>query len=673
MASAKRSIDEADFEQPSCSKKARFDGERQSSASLLFSHQNAEIYNLNTPATLLNRSSQVLASHFNDNNECIPQEWFDWIQALVCVYLKPSLFLHFVVRGGGIVALRNNFSNIEFQPMLQKLFQTFCSSILPLRMFSSYRLEVERYRISLGIALDTDHCFHRLGLNDYRQLDFVRARNSDDPAFVNRDCSVLCLKFYRAIASGIPANLDLHLPALPLEIEKLISISQNKFLRFPVNNAPSANGLTLLEEFNRMPRREQCYKILHASQVAQLKLKYHVSMYLWFYLLSSEMFRTNSEMRMYKLYVYQGLAVSFAVFHCNYNATFEWLRRMRTCIIYPSDYIQWMLARQRVLSILGFIDEENVLFEHMWQEKRILPQSNMYKRFLTSHVGCVLRHCVNQLVELWCEKMVFKLGSGNRDTQHFLSVFDQTIRPMRDRLAKLEQILSESIACSYLPKSTQNFAKASLLAKKLILGELYAINDCPWKAKVMFRVLQNSLPPRTQKFSFEYLVEAYLLMPNYTNKRFDDFGVNYRRSLDKDEEKSDWKDHLITGNACFEKLCFLLTTGLHDKCRLLTMEYVDTCIRVFESVSGHQPHPRLALVMKVKDILNGCLKNNSCFVGTCSQQTEENASVMDASEISNLAELSDNQLFNYLIKRERPYIQDILAFGRQSIVNGNCV
>ena len=113
MASAKRSIDEADFEQPSCSKKARFDGERQSSASLLFSHQNAEIYNLNTPATLLNRSSQVLASHFNDNNECIPQEWFDWIQALVCVYLKPSLFLHFVVRGGGIVALRNNFSNIE--------------------------------------------------------------------------------------------------------------------------------------------------------------------------------------------------------------------------------------------------------------------------------------------------------------------------------------------------------------------------------------------------------------------------------------------------------------------------------------------------------------------------------------------------------------------------------
>ena len=103
------------------------------------------------------------------------------------------------------------------------------------------------------------------------------------------------------------------------------------------------------------------------------------------------------------------------------------------------------------------------------------------------------------------------------------------------------------------------------------------------------------------------------------------------------------------------------------------MEYVDTCIRVFESVSGHQPHPRLALVMKVKDILNGCLKNNSCFVGTCSQQTEENASVMDASEISNLAELSDNQLFNYLIKRERPYIQDILAFGRQSIVNGNCV
>ena len=35
------------------------------------------------------------------------------------------------------------------------------------------------------------------------------------------------------------------------------------------------------------------------------------------------------------------------------------------CIIYPSDYLQWMLARQRVLSILGFVDEENVLFEHL--------------------------------------------------------------------------------------------------------------------------------------------------------------------------------------------------------------------------------------------------------------------------------------------------------------------
>ena len=73
-----------------------------------------------------------------------------------------------------------------------------------------------------------------------------------------------------------------------------------------MTNIPSANGLTLLEEFNRMLCREQCYKILHVSKVAQLKLKYHASMYLWFYLLSSEMFWSNPKMRLYKLYVYQG-------------------------------------------------------------------------------------------------------------------------------------------------------------------------------------------------------------------------------------------------------------------------------------------------------------------------------------------------------------------------------
>ena len=111
----------------------------------------------------------------------------------------------------------------------------------------------------------------------------------------------------------------------PLEAQKLISISQKTFLRPPVTNIPSANGLTLLEEFNRMPCREQCYKILHASKVAQLKLKYHTSMYLWFYLLSSKTFRSNSEMRLYKMYVYQGLAISFAIFHCSYNAMLEWL------------------------------------------------------------------------------------------------------------------------------------------------------------------------------------------------------------------------------------------------------------------------------------------------------------------------------------------------------------
>ena len=171
--------------------------------------------------------------------------------------------------------------------------------------------------------------------------------------------------FTRAIASGIPVNIDLHLPALPLEAQKLISISQKTFLCPPVTNIPSANGLTLLEEFNRMPCREQCYKILHASKVAQLKLKYHTSMYLWFYLLSSKTFRSNSEMRLYKMYVYQGLAISFAIFHCSYNAMLEWLRQMKTYIIYPSDYLQWMFARQRVLSILGFVDEENVLFEHL--------------------------------------------------------------------------------------------------------------------------------------------------------------------------------------------------------------------------------------------------------------------------------------------------------------------
>ena len=132
-----------------------------------------------------------------------------------------------------------------------------------------------------------------------------------------------------------------------------------------MTNIPSANGLTLLEEFNRMPCREQCYKILHASKVAQLKLKYHTSMYLWFYLLSSKTFRSNSEMRLYKMYVYQGLAISFAIFHCSYNAMLEWLRQMKTYIIYPSDYLQWMFARKRVLSILGFVDEENVLLEHL--------------------------------------------------------------------------------------------------------------------------------------------------------------------------------------------------------------------------------------------------------------------------------------------------------------------
>ena len=165
--------------------------------------------------------------------------------------------------------------------------------------------------------------------------------------------------------------------------------------------------------------------------------------------------------------------------------------------------------------------------------------------------------------------------------------------------------------------------------KKLILSEVYAINDCPWKARVMFRVLQNSLPPSTQRLYFGYLIEAYLLMPNYSPKRWDDFGLNYRRSLDRDKEKSDWKDHLITGND-FEKLCFLITMGLHEKCRLLMLEYVDTCIRVFESVSGHQPHPRLALVIKVKKVLIGCSKTSSCFIGTCSQQMERNTSVSDA-------------------------------------------
>ena len=70
--------------------------------------------------------------------------------------------------------------------------------------------------------------------------------------------------------------------------------------------------------------------------------------------------------------------------------------------------------------------------------------------------------------------------------------------------------------------------------------------------------------------------------------------------------------------------------GLHEKCRLLMLEYVDTCIRVFESVSGHQPHPRLALVIKVKKVLIGCSKTSSCFIGTCSQQMERNTSVSDA-------------------------------------------
>jgi len=620
------------------------------------------IRGLSVPVSLREQAARSLA-RFCNSEECLPPlGWFNYIECEVLIRLKPHLFIHFLYKRGKIMTLREDYSEIEFELVLNKLFSCYqnCSE-LPMVMRPLAVCQINTYMNFVRESNRIEHAFYLLGLRDKQDAQYRSAKQNQGCSVeienVQCDFSHRILNTYRLHSDPntclvLPSSKALFDLTKNFEPEK-----QNFFLRdSDCDLRYTAFFLRLLEEYLQMNEFVKFCAVFEALEGARLKRRPHSAFYLCLYLLFE--FQIKPELSKYKTKIFRATVESLVTFNCKYDMIFSILELMEKSIYRNSDYCQFVLAKQYFLSAAGFTKQETALFETSLRQKIFLEGSTYYRDFFKNHGNCMLRNCENNVLVMWLAKRDLRLPDCNAFKSYYYVVKNILFRlleifgPLRDN------------------KITADLAEEILFRRRMLACVNFHIKGACYLARMESNSCLNTLPNTGKKAFYNSLLKAFLRCPPKSNvdPHFTSLKDLYDNINSEVSFGCDWQESLEKAEFAFEVVVFLVGTNMHYHCEDFFRQLHNDASEIYRKLSTLQKHPRLVLLE---------LLGQHAFSLRRREIQESYFTIFAKQVISNLEVSGEPPLFlenanfrdiiRFYFRRDGHYLKNILGFGYQSV------
>jgi len=617
--------------------------------------------NIATPQTLEELSSSKAAAHFNSMRLVPGPGWTPSFECKFLSKLDPSLFIRYLRKRGGVMALKSSVSSVDYQLVLRHLWKVSSDyTCLPLSLRQSAVSQKQAVRRFVNKNHCVDHAFYRLGLTvlvftEEEAVDYKLASSEIDLCSVSQFYSLSSRTFDGSVT--VPACL-----AQYPELADWTHLRQPRF-----NTAIHVEDLKISRSkrsWTQTPHHVLLYLSATETAVAHARIQEAAAMASS--LLMNPAFRSDSLVH-YKLFVYSALAYCLAGFCCNYDFTFGILNRMLRYLVYPSDRQLFYLAKQRVYVAYGLFAQENSLFQMMNRDDPFLPQSGYLKQFLYIHHLATYRKCTVLLLETWCCKQESALLNKPTRTQEINKKYARVVQ----RSLRLQEVMNHYRGSVHVHEVTSNLIREVDYQCRLLRVFVTLQRQGREAARSAARLLTRSLRQ----------IPAKLVCAFMTDSRRDECLLAAEDccldQITRLERLTDFADHPIIGIKGLEWLGIILLLGLEPHCPRLVRDLVDRTKRCLEGISVVQRHWALSLVERIDSCLrkdrDSLLNARSALGLTAAQQKASLRACSVLAEKSGSQEAVDLELESLLCffnTRDKSYYSDIVTFGQQSIANG---
>ena len=664
----------------------------------------SDLAGLTQPRSLLDASARALAKYFNDNWELPPLGWLEIAECPVIIHLNATLFIRFLRLRGGIKAIYNEYSNVNFQRILKRLHETYYElPRLPLRIKPFAACQVNHFSMILFKSRKTEHAMFRLGIGSTTQLENSQAIEENQIDKENSriekkiDFNHRLLLFYRNWATQLgrtKMTMPIVMPiglltpfdrynASRCHLKTWILSKQDRFQHADIAQKRPMCNFQLLQDFLYLNPTSMSYEILLAADTASRKNRHHCAAFLSVFFLENIDGNTG-QIENIKIYIFAMLAVSLAVFNCRMDAAIEIFRRMNKHVIFESDRGLVILTKMKILQAYGYAFKINTIFEHMLKEKIFVKKSHYYFEALNIWFNSLLNRCFNSILELWLakkERSQQKGETSQEKKQNDEAVNDKVffrIARSKNILLRLLEVLNEDQEFIAPEIASTNLIPDMLLRRSLASGLIRCLLEKHQTTALrMWRKTIVNVPLSLVTSPYTELLRAYcykslrgVAMKNFSNQR--------KTHIRRLELKSDWSYNPEVANANFEMFTYLCVSGLQISYPETTLEVFQETLKCYQKISNyHQPHPRLILLERINNLFQKMpIKSPASeAIGMCGHQLRKNTIDRDWETFkssSQLAcqELNDLEALKWFILRDADaHIKTILTFGYHSVVN----
>ena len=665
---------------------------------------------LTQPSSLMDISARSLAQYYNNVWELPPLGWVEIVECLVLIHLTSVLFIKFLRFRGGVKQLYEDYSSVNFQRILKKIFHIYYDlPRMPLRIKSFVTHEMNQFSMIMLQSEKTEHALHRLGLGYITQLDKAEkmedGRIDEENARIKLDIDFnhRLLRFYRnwqrqirQIKTSMPLSLPIsprftsfigwHSPFCELSI--WIERKQETFRH--ANTLPSMpmRNFDVLQNFLILNPTSKCYELLLAVDTAVQKKRHHCAAFLSVYLLETSM-GVMRQIKNIKIYVLATLAVSLAVFNCRMDVAIEMIRRMNHHIIYDSDKGLVLLTKMKVLQTYGYAFKVNSIFEYIQNKQIFHKRSHYYFEAVVVWSNALLDRCFNLVLELWLAKKERNRHTENGETsKQKLDNNNKVNNAAEFRLSRCKNALSRLLESlkeepnHFSPETTSSNAIPELLLRRsMVMGLIECLMECqrPSTLRMWSRAIADT-PFGLTSSPYTELLRAYCNRA-HRPATIKDFRNERSAMIRCFEIKSDWSQNPQVACANFEMLTFLCVSDLQEtSAPSLTQDIFEETLSCYQHLSHPSyPLPRLVLLQRMKQFFNKVQLKAPAHetIGMCDRQLkqnvfDQNCIALQSSSQRACRDLNDLEALKwYILREENSRIKTILTFGFNSVTFQN--
>ena len=668
---------------------------------------------LTQPSPLLDISARSLAQYYNNLWQLPPLGWLEIVECLILVHLHPVLFLRYLRLRGGIKQLYQDYSNVNFQYIVKKLFHIFYDlPRMPLRFRSYVVREINQWSTIVLQSEKTEHALFRLGLGHCTQLEKAEkletGRIDEENGRMKQgiDFNHRLLRFYRnwqRQMRNTKTSMQLSLPISPrvissigwhspfCQLQNWIERHQKTFKHANPLPALPMRNFDVLQDFLILNPTSKCYELLLAADTAARKQRHHCAAFLSVYLLDTTPPLMRS-LQNIKIYILAMLAVSLAAFNCRMDSAVEMIRRMNQHIIFPSDKALVLLTKMKVLRAHGYAFKVNTIFEHIQNDQIFHKRSHYYFEALVIWSNALLDRSFNIICELWLAKMERQSQAKTGETSWEQSKNDEAViiagkkrvARCRNALVRLcENLQDESSHCSPETKAS-NVIPELEIRQSAAMGLMNCILERPHS--VTIHLWKRTLLKTPNALKTSPLTELMRAFCNHSSRSasISDFKNERSAYIRHLELKSDWSQNPQVACANFEMLTFLCVSDLMEKSApKITQDILQETLSCYENLSNRSsnPLPRLVLLKRLQLWFNKMPSNAPAreVIGICGRQMKQNVSEQDwiafhSSSQRACQDLTDLEALKwFMLREENSRIKALLTFGFQSVMFQNGV